>query len=113
MKLLLLLLVAACDSAQPSCDFTPAVCVPDQYDYAIVTDAPPGSCVDSRCLAKQLWYPGDSCTFPGVACEYFDITIGCGCDGIVRCVKSSNPQFHPTGCPGAFAFDMSMPDRGD
>jgi hypothetical protein len=34
-------------------------------------------------------------------------------DGIVRCVKSSNPQLHPTGCPGAFAFDMSMPDRGD
>jgi hypothetical protein len=72
-------------------------CVPDQYEIAVVTDPIPLCGPDPRC-GLSVPMIGGGCSFPGLACEFFGITVACDCNQVAHC---KNDPFNPgSSCDG-------------
>jgi hypothetical protein len=78
----------SCPTARPA-PTSSAGCVAGQWDFQIVTDAPPNYCVDPRCWPTPLPSLGQHCDYPGLACEYFGMTVGCDCNGVTVCLGAA------------------------
>jgi hypothetical protein len=95
MRVFLLLFLIGCGSAEP-----PAACGEGGYKWGCATDCPDGK-YEPKC-GTAVAEPDRPCTFPGIQCEYFQVTLSCDCDGVLHCDAGR--------CP--FGVDMACSTSG-